>query len=294
MLHWPSRNERRQHGHRERDHEHDGRVDAREPIDERLARRALRLGALHQVNDPRQRRVAPEARDDHVERAAAVDRAGEHLVAGGFLDRKRLARHRRLVDVAVARCDAAVERDLFPGPDQHRVADRDVVDRDAHFAAVAPDERLGGREIHQRADRAARAIHRPRLEQLGEREEEDDRGGFRPFAEQRRPGHRDEHQHVDVEHAGPHGDDRAPCGIQTAERDREHEGDPHHRGRRGPHVLGEEAGGEGGARQHHEPLARRRRGGDRRRFLVLEPRAHAGLRDRFGDGGRRELARRHT
>ena len=45
----------------------------------------------------------------------------------------------------------------------------------------------------------------------------------------------------------------------------------------------EEAGGKCRPRQQHETLARRRRGRDRRRLLVLEPRAHAGLRDGLRD-----------
>ena len=80
--------------------EHRRRVDAREPLDERLARRALRLRALDEMDDARERRVAAQPRHVDFERAAAVDRAGEHLVARRLLDRQRLAGHRRLVDVA--------------------------------------------------------------------------------------------------------------------------------------------------------------------------------------------------
>ena len=45
----------------DRERQHDRGVDAREAIDERLARRALRLRALDQVDDPRQRGVAAAA-----------------------------------------------------------------------------------------------------------------------------------------------------------------------------------------------------------------------------------------
>ena len=41
----------------------DRRVNAREAIHERLARRALRLRALDEVNDARDRRVAAQPRD---------------------------------------------------------------------------------------------------------------------------------------------------------------------------------------------------------------------------------------
>ena len=77
----PVKSERRHDGHGRRQRDDRRRVDAREALDERLRRRALGLRPLDQVNDARQRRVAPEPRHADVERAAAVDRAGEHLVA---------------------------------------------------------------------------------------------------------------------------------------------------------------------------------------------------------------------
>ena len=79
------------------------RVDAREALDERLRGRALRLRLLDEMDDARQRRVAAEPRDADVERAAAVDAAGEHLVARRLVHRQRLAGDRRLVDGARAR-----------------------------------------------------------------------------------------------------------------------------------------------------------------------------------------------
>ena len=62
-----------------------------------------------------------------------------------------------------------------------------------------PDERLARRQIDQRADRLARALHRPHLEPLRHREQEDDAGRLEPFAEQQGAGDRDDHQRVDVE-----------------------------------------------------------------------------------------------
>ena len=64
-----------------------------------------------------------------LERATAVDGAGEDLVARRLVDRQRLAGDRRLVDVAVPGDDDAVERHLVARPDDDLVADRDVVDR---------------------------------------------------------------------------------------------------------------------------------------------------------------------
>ena len=60
--------ERRQDGHDRRQDEHRRRVDAREPIDEGLARRALRLCTLDEMNDPRDGGVGAEPPDPHFER----------------------------------------------------------------------------------------------------------------------------------------------------------------------------------------------------------------------------------
>ena len=61
---------------------------------------------------------------------------------------------------------------------------------DAPLAGGVANERLGRREIQERADRAARTLERPRLEHLREREEEDDRRRFRELAQQNGAGDR--------------------------------------------------------------------------------------------------------
>ncbi len=126
--------QRRHHGDGGRQHEHRRRVDAREPLDQRLRRRPLRLRALDQVDDPRERGVAPQPRHADVERAAAVDRPGEHRVARRLLGRQRFAGDRRLIDRALAGDDLAVERDLLAGANDDHRADRDRVDVDAALA----------------------------------------------------------------------------------------------------------------------------------------------------------------
>ena len=60
--------------------------------------RALRLRLLDEMDDARQRGVASERVTRDVERAAAVDAAGKHVVTGRLVDRQRLAGDRRLVD----------------------------------------------------------------------------------------------------------------------------------------------------------------------------------------------------
>ena len=80
------------------------------------------------MNDACDRGVAAQPRHFDFERVAAVDRSAEHIVARRLLDRQRLARHRRLIDVARSGGHPAVERDFLAGPDDDDVADADVVD----------------------------------------------------------------------------------------------------------------------------------------------------------------------
>ena len=179
----------------DREREHGRRVDAREPIDEAWlgARCACACSTRWMMRASVESRAQPRDRD--VERAAAVDRSGEHLVARPLLDRQRFARHRRLVDVARRRRDATVERDLLARPHHHDVAD--ARPRRPAASMSAPSRRtsaLRRREIHQRADRAARALHRARLEPLRQREEEDHGRRLAPLTEHHRAADGDEHQ----------------------------------------------------------------------------------------------------
>ena len=91
-------------------------------VDERLARRALRLRALDEMDDPRQRRVAAQPRDRHVERAAAVDRPGEHFVARLFSTGSDSPVIGAWLTWLSPACDAAVERNLLARPDDDDVA----------------------------------------------------------------------------------------------------------------------------------------------------------------------------
>ena len=85
-------------------------------------RRALGLRLLHQVDDARQRRVVAAAGDATTSAPCAVDRAGEHLVAGRLLHRHRFAGDRRLVDVGAAVRDGAVEREALARADDASAA----------------------------------------------------------------------------------------------------------------------------------------------------------------------------
>ena len=119
---------------------------------------------------------------------------------GLLVDRQRLAGDRRLVDVAgrprrPGRRAGSSRRAARP-----RVADPHVVDRHASVRGRRAGRALrrGARSISARIAPRARSIARD-LEQLREREEEDDRGRLGPLAERHRADDGDHHQHVDVE-----------------------------------------------------------------------------------------------
>ncbi len=193
--------QRRHDGDQRGKHHHGRRVDARESIDEGLRRRAFGLRGLDQMDDARQRRVAAQRRRDDLERAMPVDRSGEHLVAVPLVDRQRLARDRRLVDIAFAGHDAAVERQLLAGSHAHVVADPDFVGRHASLLPRSHDGGFRRRQVHQRADGVTRAVHASRFEVLREREEKDDACALHPFADRDGARHGHRHQHVHVEGA---------------------------------------------------------------------------------------------
>jgi hypothetical protein len=192
----------RRHGRDERrQHDDDGRVDAREAIDEGLRRRALGLRGLDQVDDARKRRVADQPGGLHLDGAVPVDGAGEHLVARPLVHRQRLPGNRRLIDVARAGCDATIERDLLARTHAQALTEHNLVHGYAHLGAVAEDGGLGRREVHQGADGVARAVHAVRLEMLREREEKDHCRGFRPLPDGDRADDGNRHQDVHVERA---------------------------------------------------------------------------------------------
>ena len=75
------------------------------------------------------------------------------VVAGADLDRHRLAGEHRGVDRRRALDDDAVGGDLLARPHDEQVADRELVDRDAHLDAVAQDGDVLGAEVEQRPQR---------------------------------------------------------------------------------------------------------------------------------------------
>src|SRR5687768_16550223 len=108
------------------------------------------------MDDPRQCGVSTEASHRELERAMAVDGAGEYRVARSLVDRQRFAGDRRLVDVGPAGPDLAVERNLLARPHDDRGADGYAVHRDQLLVIAVPDTRLRRGQIHQRANGFAR------------------------------------------------------------------------------------------------------------------------------------------
>ena len=193
---------RRHDGEERRENHHRRRVAFRKAIHECLDRGAAALRLLDEMNDARERAVGRRPRRADLERAGAVDRARINFVARGFLDWQRFASHRRLIERRVTRHDDAVSGESVAGPHDDDVAGLDVARRHAQLVVAAAHQRVGGRQSHQRSDRAAGPPDAPRFEPLRRAEQPHDRGRLTPFAENRRTDHGEHHQRIDVEGSG--------------------------------------------------------------------------------------------
>ena len=231
-----------------------------------------------------------QPRDEDVQRAAAVDRPGKHLVARCLFDRQRLAGHRRLVDVAVARPSRAPSSGIFSPGRTSTCRRRHVVDRHAH--ARAPSRRTsasaGARSMSARIAPRARSIARASSSWASAKRNTTDAASvhsprtiapptattIRTLMSRRRRAS-ETRARRDGEDAAERRSSRAN-GIQAAEPD-------------DAQRAASEAGGKRTPDADDQPLPRTRRRRDRRRLLVLEPRAHPRLRDRFRDRCRRQL-----
>ena len=135
-------------------HRHEHRAD---PVDEALDRRLGRLRRLDQPDDARQRGLgADRQRRARVSSAFGVDRAAGHAVAGRLGHRQAFAGDQRLVDVAAALDDLAVDRRRArPGRTTTRSPTRDLLDRH-----VDARRRRGARARSSGAARSARGSRR--------------------------------------------------------------------------------------------------------------------------------------
>ena len=140
---------------RERERDHRGRVHAGELLDPLLGPGAPAVRFLDHAGDAGERGILSRLGALDLERAVAVDGAGEHLATRLLGDRHALAGDRRLVDRARTDDDAAVERDALARPDDEARADRRFRRRDLPLLA-------GGRQGAHGRRRTGRAAPRSR------------------------------------------------------------------------------------------------------------------------------------
>ena len=121
-------------------------------------------------------------------------------------ERSSVERPRRMMpSVAIA----------LAGPDDHDVAELELVGVDVELTAVAANRDAIGHERQQRPQTAPGAGQRVALERLGDREQERERRGLAELAEHHRTDRGDRHQRADAE----------PPSQQSADRLRD-EGQP--------------------------------------------------------------------
>ncbi len=153
-----------------------GRTTSRDPVGQALDRRLRALGALDQLDDPGEDRVAADARRPHHERAGGVERRADDLVAGaasstgiGSPVSIDSSTARRALD------EHAVDRDLVARPDPQQVAGDDVGQRHVRLARRRASRRaVVGLEPDEPPDRAGRAALGAGLEPSAEQDQADD------------------------------------------------------------------------------------------------------------------------
>ena len=111
-------------GHKNGQHHDRRNVVARELINEALGGCALTLCLLDGGDDARQGGVILGGGDAIVERAAFINRAGEHRIARLLGDRHALAGDRCLVDGGLSLQHGAIKRDTLARLDPHYGAQR--------------------------------------------------------------------------------------------------------------------------------------------------------------------------
>src|SRR6202163_1071024 len=146
-------------------------------VGERLRGRLRSLRLLHHRYDARKSRIRSDRVGAERERSALVHGAADDLFAGGLVHRRRLTRDHRLVHVAVAARDSAVDGDARSGPDDDFVADLDLFERDLRLAAGAPHDGRRRCELQERFDRCARGIAASHLHPMAQQGECGERRG---------------------------------------------------------------------------------------------------------------------
>src|SRR5207237_5515071 len=111
-----------------------------------------------------------------LERTALIDRRAVDHVTRGFVHWQAFAGQHRLIHGGRAFDDAAINRNLFAGPHNDRIAYDYVPDGNLPLAAIAHNARRPGLQADQLAYRVARLSFRPRFEHATEQYQSDDDG----------------------------------------------------------------------------------------------------------------------
>jgi hypothetical protein len=161
------------------------------------------------------------------------------------------------------------------------LADPHTLGRHAPFLTFPHHRGLGRRQVHQRADGVAGAVHAARFQVLREAEEKHHGRAFQPVADRDGADDGNRHQHVHVEGA------QTQSAPRAADRGHAAKGDGQQRrqlrGRRPPRGVGGQAQGQRRAAGSQHPSTSIGPPGAASLF-VLEPCAHARVGDRADNG----------
>ena len=148
----------------------------------------LFLGLFDHVDDLGKSVVGEGTRNLDLDRALAIQRAGEDLVALHLIHRDALTSDRGLVDAGSTSANYSVRCDALTRPDDEHVSRLKFGCRHGHLHAVAQDPRFLGGEVEERTDRRSGAHKGDRFDRLRGAVKKDEEGGFLPRAESRRAG----------------------------------------------------------------------------------------------------------
>jgi hypothetical protein len=110
------------------------------------------------------------------QQALGIDRAAGDAVAGVFRHRQAFAGDQRLVEMAAALDDDAVDRHPRARPQHHGVANPYLADRDHGVRAAAPDDGVGRAQGFQRMQRGDGLAFGPGLQPFSQQDQGDDDG----------------------------------------------------------------------------------------------------------------------
>ena len=281
--------QRRNQRDQRRQRDDNGRVDARETIDERLRGRALGLRGFDQVDDARERRVADAAAWLRTSMAPWPLMVPANTSSPGCLstgsDSPVIGAWLTSLAPATTRPSSGI---FSPGRTRRRSPSTIWSTGTRISVPLRTTAASGGvRSMSARMALRARSMLRD-FEMLREREEKDHCRGFRPLPDGDCADDGDRHQDVHVERAVSERTP-GPCdGICATGRHRRQREDA--RRDRPAEPSGADGGGERHAGRNQEQEASLAGCGEMG-LLVLEPRTHAGVGDRCGDDARREPCR---